>query len=240
MSWKSFHDTPRTQEFRVPGLWGVHLYTYAASVWMDGVRMEVRPGMAGFTPPGAVMRYRFSGPSTHLFVHLAFPEDSATVDVPALMPLGDDFLMLWELLEPCIGWREQNPERASARAWDVYLAMLDLATGSSADAYPAPVHQAIRLVEESLAGTVSPLVIADQLAMSQTHLARLFRRHLNCTVLEFARHKRAERARYLLQTSDIPVKQVAQLVGVSDIQAFNKLVRRTFGVPPRALRAKEV
>jgi AraC-like DNA-binding protein len=44
----------------------------------------------------------------------------------------------------------------------------------------------------------------------------------------------------LLQTSDIPVKQIASSIGMPDLQVFNKAVRLTFGVSPRALRRPDI
>ena len=54
MSWRSTHHLPKRQEFRVEGAWGMHLYAYAATVLMDGVRMEIQPRRP--EPPGVRVR----------------------------------------------------------------------------------------------------------------------------------------------------------------------------------------
>lgn len=241
MSWRSTHHLPKRQEFRVEGAWGMHLYAYAATVLMDGIRMEIQPGFAGFTPPGVTMQYRFRGESTHLFAHLLWPEGTApTGQLPFVFPVGPSFPELWKQLEACVSWRESQPLRADVRAWDVLGSLVALAQPESGTSYPLAVTQAMALIDTRLADSLSPAEIAQSLGMSRAHLARLFRTHLGRTVIQTVREKRLERARYLLQTSDIPVKQIASSIGMPDLQVFNKAVRLTFGVSPRALRRPDI
>jgi transcriptional regulator GlxA family with amidase domain len=47
-----------------------------------------------------------------------------------------------------------------------------------------------------------------------------------------------ERAEYFLRKTALPVKGIAAECGVTDLQHFNKLVRRFFGKSPRAIRAE--
>ncbi len=237
MSWRSTHHLPKRQEFRVEGAWGMHLYTYAATVLMDGVRMEIQPGFAGFTPPGVTMQYRFRGESTHLFAHLAWPEDAVpSVHVPFVFPVGPTFPELWKQLEACVSWRESQPLRADIRAWDVLGSLVAISQPDSVASYPFALAQAIALIDIHLAESLSPAEIAHGIGISRAHLARLFRNHLGRTVIQTVREKRLERARYLLETSDIPVKQIAASIGMPDLQVFNKAVRATFGSSPRGLR----
>ncbi len=49
----------------------------------------------------------------------------------------------------------------------------------------------------------------------------------------YVRRRRLEEAEHLLRNSTMPV---ARMVGILDLQAFNKACRREFGHPPRALR----
>ncbi len=237
MSWRSTHYLPKRQEFRVEGAWGMHLYTYAATVFMDGVRMEIQPGFAGFSPPGVTMQYRFRGESTHLFAHLVWPDDALpTVNVPFVFPVGPTFPEIWRQLEACVSWRESQPLRADIRAWDVLASLVAVSQPDLGTSYPVVLTQAISLIDSRLAEPLSPAEIAQGLGISRAHLARLFRTHLGRTVIQTVREKRLERARYLLETSDIPVKQVATSIGMPDLQVFNKAVRLAFGNSPRELR----
>ena len=44
------------------------------------------------------------------------------------------------------------------------------------------------------------------------------------------------RAQHLLSQSTLPIKAIAEEVGIPDLQHFNKVVRRKLGGAPRRLR----
>ncbi|MDX2065059.1 MAG: AraC family transcriptional regulator [Fimbriimonadaceae bacterium] len=236
MAWRSVHERPRRQSFRVDQSWGMHLYAYSATVRMDGEELVIRPGFAGFTPPGAEMAYSFQTRSVHVFAHLEWAEGVATRDCPAMFEVGDRFGELWAALESVMQWREGDPVRAAARAWDIQLTLMEVA-GQTSPRLPPLVTQALQLIELRLGEPVGPLEIAHELGISRAHLARLFREHLDTTIIGRIRQQRMARARYLLETSSMPVKQIAAVVGIPDLAHFNKVVRGTFGCPPRALRS---
>ena len=48
--------------------------------------------------------------------------------------------------------------------------------------------------------------------------------------------RRVEHARYLLESTDLPIWRVAERVGIPDPQHFNKTVRRLTGTSPSAIR----
>src|SRR5205085_2199281 len=76
-----------------------------------------------------------------------------------------------------------------------------------------------------------------RIGVSHNHLTRLFQRHLGCGVAAFVRNRRVARAQALLQGTELPMRAIVAEVGVSDLQAFNKLIRRGTGLSPRAVRA---
>jgi transcriptional regulator GlxA family with amidase domain len=214
----------------------MHLYAYSATVRLNGEELTIRPGYAGFTPPNAEMQYLFQTRSAHVFAHLEFPEETATRACPAMFEVGDSFGELWASMESVMQWREVDPARASAKAWDIQLSLMDLAVRET-PRLPPLVAQALQLIELRLSEPVGPLEIANELGISRAHLARLFRDHLQTTIIGRIRQQRMARAKYLLETSSMPVKQVAAVVGIPDLAHFNKVVRATYGCPPRALRS---
>ena len=237
-AWRSVHgDIPRVA-FRVDGFWGMHLYRYAAKVRMDGHPLEILPGYAGFTPPGATMDYEFGGHSVHVFAHLSWPENAGpTVDLPFIFDAGPTFPALWQRLEEVVLWRHRDPLRAEVRAWDVLLSLADIATGSANGTnYPELVRDALIIIEARLSTRLSAEAIAAEVGFSHGHLTRLFRQHTGRSIVETIAHTRVERARHLLQVTNLPIKEVASLVGIPDLQQFNKTVRKLLGVPPSRLR----
>src|SRR5690349_5714808 len=57
-------------EFQLPDLWSLHLYAYTAELEVDGVGYAITPGSVSLVPPASLIRYRYRGPSTHLYAHL--------------------------------------------------------------------------------------------------------------------------------------------------------------------------
>lgn len=233
-AWRSVHYGPVREAFVVEGLWGMHLYRYTADVLMDGVPMRIEPGYAGFTPPGARMDYRFETRSAHVFAHLRFPAEAVgTVELPYLFRVGSEFDTLWTRLEEIVPWRDER--RASARAWDVLLALAEAAMRPEEDA-PSAVVQALAFIESHLGEAISAADVAREACVSHNHLCRLFRDHLGEAPMATIRRRRVERARHLLTHTTMSVKEIARQVGIDDLQRFNKTVRLETGRAPRSLR----
>lgn len=94
------------------------------------------------------------------------------------------------------------------------------------------------LVEESLP-EVPPLgVLADKLHVSSRTLARRVRRATGKSALDLVQAVRLRRARHLLETTDLPLGEVAARVGYGDATALRKLTLRTLKVTPGRLRGR--
>ena len=77
--------------------------------------------------------------------------------------------------------------------------------------------------------------IADDLGVSRTRLCAAAKAH-GTTVLELMQERRIAAAQKLLRTTDLPVAQVAELVGVSDYNYFSRVFRTGTGVSPSSYR----
>lgn len=226
---------PGRLTYLLHGLWQLHLYSYATSAVVDGVRLAIRPGYAGLTPPGALMAYELPRRCTHVYAHFAVPR-GATTAVPMLVDLGRDQGRTEAALLEAAGWVAQSPERAVARLWDVLWQVV-----AAAPAAPAQdlVARARDRIESLLPAAVEVGALAHDLACTPAHLSRVFRARLDTTVIAYIRSRRVARAAHLLRASSLPVAEIARQVGVPDLHAFNKLLRRELGTAPRALRSSQ-
>jgi AraC family transcriptional regulator, regulatory protein of adaptative response / DNA-3-methyladenine glycosylase II len=110
----------------------------------------------------------------------------------------------------------------------------DAALGSAAQAGTSAVlSRALRLLEES----GEALGLAERLGISDRHLRRLFAQHLGASPAEVLRTRRLQLARQLLDTSALPMIDVAQAAGFQSVRRFNDAVRVAFGRTPTQLRA---
>ncbi len=78
--------------------------------------------------------------------------------------------------------------------------------------------------------------LARRLAVGERHLHRLLLSELGAGPLAIARAQRAQTARVLIETTDLPFTQVAFAAGFESIRQFNDTVREVFALTPTALR----
>lgn len=227
---------PRTYE-RL-GFWCLHFYQWRGSVAVDGVPVPILPGHAGICPIAERLDYRFETAERHIYVHFQIDDSATRVAMPALIDCGDAFERISGQVQEAMGWPASDPARASARLWDVLWQLYRLPAASvKADGHPA-VAAARHLIEMELAKPLAVADLARAVDCSHNHLIRLFHAELSTTIVAYIRTQRMERARLLLEHTAMPVRAVAAEVGIPDVAQFAKQVRRTFGKPPRDLRAQ--
>ena len=96
----------------------------------------------------------------------------------------------------------------------------------------ARAHRRRRLGEED-----DVEALAERLGVGGRHLRRLFAEHLGAPPVAVAQAQRVLLAKRLLAESALPMAEVALASGFGSVRRFNAVMRRTFGRPPRALRA---
>ncbi|MER6088870.1 AraC family transcriptional regulator [Streptomyces bluensis] len=226
----------RTDVFRLPELWQLHLYQYDAELTVDGAAHIIRPGRVSLVPPGTTVRYRYQGRSEHLYAHLRIPPAGPSRTIPVVQDAGPEFPFLTGLLLQAVASAPGTPERTRAEIW---TALWRIAHLTPAVAHPCPhpaVTAAIAHIEAHLAAPLTVPDIARAAGVSHNHLTRLFRAETGTTVVGYIRRRRLDRAHHLLRATTLSIPAVAASVGIPDLQAFNKACRRELGASPRALR----
>ena len=239
----------RTEEWLLPTLWSVHLYSYRGELEIGRDRVEVAPGMVTVIPPATPMRFTYRGRSRHLFAHLA-QAGAGDQRVPSSCVLSParqaEVRAAWE---DAVTAFPVSPARACADMWTVLWRLNDaclgsvcaargaeLRTGRATPGHPV-VAAAVGLLEHHLADAPSVPELARRVGVSPNHLTRLFRRELGCTVVAYLRTRRMAHAEHLLRHSTLSITSIGAAVGIPDLQAFNKAVRRELGRAPSAVRA---
>jgi two-component system, response regulator YesN len=78
--------------------------------------------------------------------------------------------------------------------------------------------------------------IAASLYISPSHLSRLFRQELDCTVLEYLTRVRIEKAVELMKKNEHSIQNVAKLVGFHNASYFARIFKEYIGVTPLTYR----
>lgn len=234
----SVHGSEKIEQYRLPDLWCLHLYRYTAEVQIGGWDFPIQPGFVSVVPADMPVVYKYRGRSAHLYAHFRpgpAGAGSKTVSIPAMLDFGDDFGRLYSQIEQVI---YAEADRAQARLWDVLWQVAEHSIPEAVagiHAHPA-VGKAVRIIERQLGEPIRVAALAEEVGVSGSYLARLFQEALGCSAIGYICQRRVERAVHLLQHSTLPIKAIAALVGMPDLQQFNKMLHHSLEQSPRALR----
>jgi len=100
------------------------------------------------------------------------------------------------------------------------------------------VARTMRLIADGTVDRDGVNGLADQVGYTTRQLERLLQAELGAGPLALARAQRAQTARVLIETTDLPFGDVAFAAGFSSIRQFNDTVRLVFESTPTALRKR--
>ena len=96
--------------------------------------------------------------------------------------------------------------------------------------------QAIELMESHLEELLSVEELCDAAGVSRRQLERMFHRHFRVSPRRYYLDLRLQRARALLQYTDLPIVEVAVAAGFGSAAHFSRTYHRWAGKPPSAER----
>jgi AraC family transcriptional regulator, regulatory protein of adaptative response / DNA-3-methyladenine glycosylase II len=99
------------------------------------------------------------------------------------------------------------------------------------------VARAMRLIADGIVEREGVAGLAGRLGYSQRHLNRAVTDELGAGPLAIARAQRAQTARLLVETTDMPLTDVAFAAGFGSVRQFNDTLRDVFATTPSVLRA---
>jgi len=99
------------------------------------------------------------------------------------------------------------------------------------------VARAMRLIADGVLDRAGVPGLAADLGYSVRQLERVLVAEVGAGPVALARAQRAQTARLLIETTDLPLSDVAFAAGFASIRQFNDTVRAVFAVTPSALRA---
>ncbi|NEG88832.1 AraC family transcriptional regulator [Bifidobacterium aerophilum] len=110
--------------------------------------------------------------------------------------------------------------------------------GTATQRQPHAIEDVLTYISAHLG---EPLSVADMAArayMSEYHFIRVFRKETGYTPHAYLVEARIHAAKYLLTTTDMPLKQLCEECGFTDTSAFCAAFRRKTGVSPIAFRQR--
>ena len=95
---------------------------------------------------------------------------------------------------------------------------------------------AVSQIDKRLRDQLDVSELAESVNLSPSRFAYLFRREMGTSPARFLRERRLDRARELLETTFLSVKEVMACVGFNDASHFTREFRKQHGLAPRAWR----
>lgn len=212
----------------------LHLHDYRGTMRLAGQALAVAPGDVTLSPAGLASSYDLPAAGRHWCVHFRAGGEGGGLRVP-LHLTGRQALR--ERFAEVAALHARGGPLAQAAAGAALQQLLLTLVDDAVAAAPDLAERAAATIDERFAEDIRIGDVAAAVGRSPAHLARAFRRRFGVTIPHRIIQRRVAHARFLLESTDLPIWRVAERCGIPDPQHFNKTVRRVTGASPSAIRA---
>jgi AraC family transcriptional regulator, regulatory protein of adaptative response / methylated-DNA-[protein]-cysteine methyltransferase len=102
----------------------------------------------------------------------------------------------------------------------------------------ATVERAVRLIDQGALDEADVETLAARLGVGARHLVRLFRKYLDASPSQVAQTARVQRAKRLLDSTDLAMSEIAYCAGFSSLRRFNAVFAEVYRRPPTEIRRR--
>lgn len=216
-----------------------HLYFYDGKIRTNGEDYDIHAGDMSITPAKLVTTYAVEDGGVHLCMHFRYPlgegwELPFVISRSLISPETNLIFLEIENL-----FNQTNIPGAMQIAncllkkviFDLYLATnkLNLSEVNK-------INRLIFELNQKLEMPFSVASLAHKYEWSQSQLSRVFKRSQGCTIPQYIMRQRIEKAKMLLLSSTLTIKEIGSLVGYQNPQEFNKRFRQITNQSPSYFR----
>lgn len=97
-------------------------------------------------------------------------------------------------------------------------------------------NKACNYIQINLSKPMKIQEIADVIGKSTSYLAQLFRTEVGMSVITYINRERVKEARFLMETTTLPVQEVGNHVGIPDAGFFTRIFKKYEGLTPTEYR----
>jgi AraC-like DNA-binding protein len=220
--------------------WSLIFIDCHTEIYFKESKYELPTGNLCLLPPDTARQFNYKERTCHRTIHF-------TWGIEEEIKKSDQKLYIWSLAGKSVLFKNLhehivdncllNPAKAQAAFWHLLWEVSDCIKDEGKSIHPE-IKKICAYIENNISSPINVRSILDQSSFSHTHLLRLFKQNFDCSIAAYIRSRRMNIAKYLLINSKMQVKEIALESGFQDLQHFNKVFRREFGMSPRAFRAE--
>lgn len=236
---------PRTQYH----LQLVMVHSGEMTVWIDGDARHAPAHTVGILLPGHEERFAFAQEEEthHSWLHASLPCLSSELRArfallpwplplsPLMQQLTHDVLAMQDALLPTS--KEILKAMAMHMLW-LYIGEGEMQMRQQMMISHPAVEEAQRFIQGHLDDSLTLATIAQAVAVSPSHLVRLFQAQLHTTPMAYLWDRRVAKGVELLEQTGLTVKTIAERCGFQTRYHFSRRVRQTIGYSPLEVRRR--
>ena len=104
--------------------------------------------------------------------------------------------------------------------------------------YSQPIQKTINLIGFNLTSDLTLKSLAQKLSLNSSYLSALFKKETGTTLTEYVNARRIEHSIHLLDTTSLPIQEVATLSGIYSLNYFTKVFKKHIEMTPSAYRKR--
>lgn len=104
---------------------------------------------------------------------------------------------------------------------------------------PYSISKGIAFIESNYNKKINLQDVSNSVGLSLFHFERMFNKYMRTTIYQYIKYLRFQKAKWLLETTDKKLIDIALEIGYSDIQALNKLFKSQIGLTPTQYRKEK-
>ncbi len=98
------------------------------------------------------------------------------------------------------------------------------------------VERALKLIDQGALDNISMEEFAGKLGLGARQLSRLFQKHLGTSPSQAAKTARVQRAKRMLDETDLSMTDIAFKSGFKSLRRFNTVFKETYRRPPSSIK----
>jgi len=212
-------------------------------------RGVARPGQALLIDCRAPHQYAAQGKCTFSFVHFEGAQSAEIYDEIVrhcgnLVRLHDSTRLheaIGELLDTLRSERRVKEATSSVMLYTILMQLLESSgVGGAGAVGNAVVDFAIEYIQSHLSEKLTVDAIASSAGYSPSYFSQLFQKEMGMSPYQFVVQNRVERAQQLLQTTQLPIQDIAFQTGFNSVANFCYAFKKATGITPHEHRIRGI